>query len=243
MVRVESVAYSIDDGGIPGTSPRQQSGEVGWTYTTALRRLSLIDRGKRSLAEIFAGQQGDAIRLEGVEGVFDLVETSLHVGRRDHGEEAEPPRMISHQPRAIVVELACQAARLLDIVSEPDPGLDDREDGGGNSALVHLLERGCRGPSRRRSRRAPSRRRHHGIDVKLRKEMMMHVDARLGGGSLRGGRRNAAKDEARGSGAEQEAPARGLRRGRQRIAAQASADEPASERIGGHCVPRVSPGP
>jgi hypothetical protein len=31
MVRVVSVAYSIEDGGMPGTSPWQQSGEVGWT--------------------------------------------------------------------------------------------------------------------------------------------------------------------------------------------------------------------
>jgi hypothetical protein len=31
MVRVESVAYSIDPGGMPGTRPRQQAGVVGWT--------------------------------------------------------------------------------------------------------------------------------------------------------------------------------------------------------------------
>ena len=31
IVRVESVAYSIDPGGMPGTRPRQQSGVVGWT--------------------------------------------------------------------------------------------------------------------------------------------------------------------------------------------------------------------
>jgi hypothetical protein len=31
MVRVESVAYSIDPGGMPGTRPRQQTGVVGWT--------------------------------------------------------------------------------------------------------------------------------------------------------------------------------------------------------------------
>src|SRR5438132_3331218 len=102
--------------------------------------------------------------------------------------------MISHQPGAIFVELACQTARLLDVISEPDPGLDDREDGGRNSALVRVLERGCWGPSRRRARRA-SPRRHHGIDVKLRKEMMMHVDA-PGGGTLRGCRRHAAKRQA-----------------------------------------------
>src|SRR5262249_52969014 len=119
--------------------------------------LLLIDRRERSIAEIsalVAGQQADAIRLEGVKGVFDLVEASLHVGRRDDGKQAEAAGMISHQPRAIVVELARQTARLLDIVSEPNPGLDDREDRSRNSALVHLLKRGCREPSRRRSRRA-----------------------------------------------------------------------------------------
>jgi hypothetical protein len=31
MVRVESVAYSIDDGGMPAMTLRQQSGGVGWT--------------------------------------------------------------------------------------------------------------------------------------------------------------------------------------------------------------------
>jgi len=71
-------------------------------------------------------------------------------------------------------------------------------------------------------------RRHHGIDVKLRKEVMVHVDSRLGSESLRGCRRHAAKRQAHGSRANQEAPPRRLCRDRRRIAAHAGTGKTAS---------------
>src|SRR5262249_6899636 len=59
-----------------------------------------INRGKRRIAEIFvliAGQQADPIRLERVQGVFDLLEASLHVEWGDDGEQAEPAGVISYE--------------------------------------------------------------------------------------------------------------------------------------------------
>ncbi len=63
--------------------------------------------------------------------------------------------------------------------------------------------------------RAPARR-HHGVDVKLRNEVMMHVDPRLGGGDLRGRGRHAADrrdcpDAQRGHACGQELSPRGVR--------------------------------
>src|SRR5262249_56069070 len=103
------------------------------------------DRGEGRIAEILVlvtGQQADAVGVERVEGVFDLSEAALRVGWRDHGEQAEAAGMVPYHLGAVLVELARKAARLLDVVSVPDPGLDDREDPARNPALVHLLDRG-----------------------------------------------------------------------------------------------------
>ena len=89
----------------------------------------LVDRGKRGIAEILGlvtGQQADAVRLEHFEGVFDLLEAALHVGWRDDCKQAEPAGVVSHEPRAVLVELTREPARLLDIVSVPHSRLGNR---------------------------------------------------------------------------------------------------------------------
>src|SRR5215471_15147653 len=89
MVRVESVAYSIDE-----RYARNKASAAIWRgrvhIDNGLAPVELfIDRGKRRIGKIFAlvaGQQTDAVRLERIEGVFDLLEASLHVRRRDDGK-------------------------------------------------------------------------------------------------------------------------------------------------------------
>src|SRR5262249_17623686 len=52
----------------------------------------LVDRGKRRIAEILVlvtGQQADAVGVERVEGVLDLLEAALRVRRRDDGKKTE----------------------------------------------------------------------------------------------------------------------------------------------------------
>jgi hypothetical protein len=163
----------------------------------------------------------------------------LRVGRRDDGKKAEAAGIVPHQLGAVFVELAGKAARFLDVVAVPDPRLGDREDRGRDAALVHLLERGRGRPFRRRRPRAPSRR-HHGIDVKLRNEVMMYVDPRLGGNDLRVCGRDAAdrgdrpQAQSGRAGGQKRSP-RGARA--KRLTAPARAEK-SSSGIGGHFFPR-----
>src|SRR5215218_2430801 len=73
-----------------------------------------IDRREGCVAEIFsvvAGQQADAVGLEGVEGVFDFPEAAVGIERRNRREQAEAARVIAHELGAILVDLAAQLAR------------------------------------------------------------------------------------------------------------------------------------
>lgn len=55
MVRVESLAYSMLDAGIPFTRPTQRGGWVGCVYTIALRRFSSSNtRANAGIAQILA---------------------------------------------------------------------------------------------------------------------------------------------------------------------------------------------
>ncbi len=64
------------------------------------------DRRKGGLAEIFpriVGMQPDAVGLEHVEGMLDLLEAAVDVGRREHREEAEAGAMVAHDSGGIFV--------------------------------------------------------------------------------------------------------------------------------------------
>ncbi len=205
-----------------------------------------VDRRKRRIAEILvliAGEQPDAVGLERVERVFDLLEASLHIRRRDAGEQPEAAGMIFHHGCAVFVKPSGEAACLLHIVAIPDAGLDDGQDRGCDPALVHVLERGRRRPFRWRGAGAAARR-HHRIHVERRDEVMMHVDARGGRCARRrrdlAERRGGAEPERSGAAGEKISPRRAWR-GRQcgrelRLAAPAGAKKRVS--LGAHPNPR-----
>src|SRR5262249_32554521 len=94
-------------------------------------------------------------------------------------EEPEAAGMLLHHRGAVIVELAREVAGFLDIAAEPYSGLDNRQDGGGNAALVHVLERRLRRPCRRPSAGAASCRRH-GVGMEFGNEVMMNIDSSLG---------------------------------------------------------------
>ena len=202
----------------------------------------LIDRRKGGIAEILVlvtGQQPDAVGLEGIEGIFDLPETAVHVWRRNHGKETEAAGMVLSHLGAVFVELARKIARLLDVVSIPDAGLSDRQDRGRNPALVHVLERQGRRPLRRGCSSAASRG-HHGVDVELGDEMVMDVDPRPGRGRLRdGGRRDPVDGRQRPQAqrsrtAGQERSPRRARGQTRWLATRTAAEKLASGGIGAH---------
>ena len=110
----------------------------------------LVDRRERGIAEILAviaREHSQAVALQRVEGVFDFLEAALDVERRDGREQAEAARMLLHELRAVFVDGAAQRARLRR-VAIPGAGLDLRQHGGRDSALVHLFERHLRRPFR-----------------------------------------------------------------------------------------------
>ena len=144
-----------------------------------------VDRCEGRIAEIFgaiAREQSDAVSLERVERVFDLLEAAVDVRRRNHGEQAEAAGMIAHRLGAELVEVARKLAGFVHVVAEPDAGLRDRQDRGCDAALVHLLD-GQRGRPFRRWPAGAAAGRHQGVDVELRDEVVVHVDARLGAGA------------------------------------------------------------
>ena len=169
-----------------------------------------IDRIERRVAEILvavAREQADAVGLERVEGVFDFLQAAVGVGRRDGGEQAEAAGVVGHHPRAVFVALAPEPARQRHVVGEPGARLHQRDDRGRDSALVHVVERHLRRPSRRTAAAAPDR--HH-VGVERRDVVVVDVDpgpgrrrlrlrqhgrrAERGGAPIRG--RDAAGEEA-----------------------------------------------
>jgi hypothetical protein len=65
--------------------------------------------GRNKIAEPFvvvARHQGDAIRLQRVERVFDLAQTAFGIPQRQHREIAEPSGMIHDQLGRTFVRLA-----------------------------------------------------------------------------------------------------------------------------------------
>src|SRR5262245_50681570 len=137
----------------------------------------LVDRREARIPEVLvlvAGEEAYSIGLERFESELDLVEAAFYIRRRDGGEQPVAPRMVLHEPRAILVESAVEASRLLDIVAIPGAGLDYGEDRSRDAAPVHLLER-KRGRPRRRGRAGAAPARHHGLDVERRDEVVMDV--------------------------------------------------------------------
>ena len=190
-------------------------------------------RHEGRVAEILvlvAGEQPDAVGLQRVERVLDLLEAAVRVGQRDRGKQAEPALVVAHHAGAVVVDLARELAGRLGL-AEPDAGLHRGDDRGLHAALVHVVERLLHRPVGQAAgadllKRLPL---HRGEIV------VMHVDARLCGlRARRLARRAGAEPERRDAAGQEIAPAH-PGGGRRRIAVAAeAAGEPARE--GGHGV-------
>ena len=141
-----------------------------------------IDRLERRIAKIFvavAREQPDAVGLERIEDVFDLLQAALRVGRRDRCEQAEAAGVVLDHLGAILVAIPGEPARQRDIIVEPCARLHERDDRGRDPALVHLVERHLRGPLRRPAAAALGR---HDVGVNGRDVMVMDVDPGFGRG-------------------------------------------------------------
>ena len=71
-------------------------------------------RGKGGVSEplvAIARHQPDAVGLEHIEGIFDLLEAAFGVGQRQRGEQAEAPGVIRDKTRQIFVAAARQFSR------------------------------------------------------------------------------------------------------------------------------------
>ena len=113
--RVVSNRYSIMKAGHGSASPLLDGCRPGWTNTTAPRAFEHLQHGiERRIAEKFlavAREQRDAVELEGVEAIGDLVERACVRPHRHGGEGAEAPRPARDQLGRIVVAAARQRLR------------------------------------------------------------------------------------------------------------------------------------
>ena len=139
------------------------------------------ERGIAQRLAVIVREQADSIGLQGVEGIFDLLQRAFGVGRRHHGEKAEAGGVIVDGAGGAFVPVAREAARGPD-VAEPDPGGGDRADGAGDAMLVHHLDGLFGRPAQEPLRRGA------GVlvggvalllflHIGARQEMVVHVDA------------------------------------------------------------------
>ena len=109
----------------------------------------LHDRREERIAEILvalilpririAAHEGDAVRLQRVEGVLHLLERAIDVGEREDGKQPEAPLVFLHQLNAVLVAVARQRPRLR-IVAEVDARLADRQHRHLDAVAVHVLD-------------------------------------------------------------------------------------------------------
>ena len=180
IARVVSVPYSMLPGATPGAyvevAAAVRRGRVDVDDRLAPVQL-LHHRPVGRVAEprvAVARHQADAVSLDHVVGVRDLLQRGVDIRQRHRGEQPEARRMILHQRRAVVVAGAGEAPRDRR-VAEPQAGIRDRHDGRGHAAAIHVLDRLGRRPGGiRRLQQRPALDLH---DPGRRREMMVDVDA------------------------------------------------------------------
>ncbi|OIQ63139.1 hypothetical protein GALL_553220 [mine drainage metagenome] len=99
---------------------------------------------------VIVRQQADAVELEGVERVRDLLQAAVDVGERKHCETSEAARMVGDQLCGVFVALAHELARGFSR-REIDARLRHREHRNRDARLVHVGERLLGGPFPHRS--------------------------------------------------------------------------------------------
>jgi hypothetical protein len=81
--------------------------------------------------------------------------------------------MVGHHLGAVVVALTREAPRQRHIIFEPGAGLHQRNDGGRDAALIHLIERHLRRPFRRAAAAALGL---HDVGMERRHIVVVNVD-------------------------------------------------------------------
>ena len=145
----------------------------------------LVDRIAQPLVAV-VGLQVDAVGLEGVEGVFDLLQRHVDVHHRQRREDAEAARIIApHLGGEVLADARRSCWRPLGAGVEPQArGGGERQHRGADAVLVHQLRSALAGvqsntPGNGGILRLPS----HSfciVEIGRRIEMMVGVDQRLG---------------------------------------------------------------
>jgi hypothetical protein len=185
-----------------------------------------------------AGVESDAVGLELIERVFDLLQRAFDVRHRHECEQAEAAGMILHGFDHVFVDQTRQMARLLGIEVRKVETCRQRQDRGADAAAIHLVEGRFQLPALHH-RGIANARLLPGVQQKLRKEVMVHVDPMR----ARGGRRRCALSPSRrhpqrrggaerGQGFEEEAARAPTARGR--AAVMVGAGGVAIDRVASH---------
>ena len=143
-------------------------------------------------------QHADAVDVERVEGVADLLQRLVDMRKRQRREDAEPSRMIGHHLLTVLVRVARDLDRDR-LADRNDLRRGRRKQGRCDPALVHILQRFLNRPVRQRRIGAPDD--VHRAEPDRGRDMMMHVDAvRLGLRKGPGPEAHAGKGERRAPG-------------------------------------------
>ena len=150
-----------------------------------LAAVELVEHGREArIAEpsvAVTREQAEAVGFQRVERVFDLAQSSVDVGQRQHGEQAEAAFVIAdHARHGELVHLARESPRFLR-VAEPNPGRRDRQHRCFDADAVELLD-GTRRRVVAPCAEARYRRCGRVLGVQQRvkaraNEVLMHVDA------------------------------------------------------------------
>ncbi len=213
MVRVVSVPYSMITDGTPLLRLRQQAGSLGCVYAVILRRFSLrhhrLERRVAKELVAVAGHERDAVAVQHVHRVGDLLQRLVDVRHRHQREHAEAARMRIGELARVLVRCARHRGGF-GRGQEAHGGQRRRGDRRGDAGLVHVFQRTLRRPvvDRRRVELALLQR----GDPGGRRDMVVNVDAL--GGARAGGRAAGRGQCAHRRGGAEEAAAREARSGR-----------------------------
>src|SRR5215471_5874837 len=131
----------------------------------------------RIAEEVFAvaRKQRDAVELEHVERIRDLVERALGAPHRHRAERAEALGPARDELGRVVIAAPCQRLRAR-LATEPDAGLRQRREGNLDAVRIHHIERELRRPIRIFAERRASPRRVDRLAVERRDEVEVNVD-------------------------------------------------------------------
>jgi hypothetical protein len=148
-VRVVSSRKSAVNDGMPGDRLGGQFARVHEYDGLAAVQVGQ-QRCEARVAQIaagVAGQQYDAVGVQGVQGVLGLRDRALDVGQGQGGEQPEPARIGAYEVGGVLVDLP-RPLPGLGVIAQVGTGRRNRQHAGGDAVAVHELQRGRWGPVR-----------------------------------------------------------------------------------------------